>query len=45
VIHERNQYVNFVTDEDYRFVIERSDKSLATSRFAHLYEIGEEKVA
>ena len=37
VAHDRNPHVTFVSDEDYNFVIERSDATLKTSRLADMY--------
>lgn len=39
VAHDRNPHVAFVSDEDYNFVIERSDATLKTSRLADMYTL------
>ena len=38
VNHDRNSHVTFASDEDYNFVIDRSDTNLRTSHFASLYD-------
>ena len=43
LVHDRNPHVTFVSDEDYNFVIERSDASLKTSRLAEMYTMLEEE--
>lgn len=44
VIHDRNQYVNFASDADYRFVIDKQDSALKTSRFASFYDNIKEEI-
>ena len=43
VAHNNNPLVTFASDEDYNFVIERSDHSLKTSHLSAMYEIQNEQ--
>ena len=38
VIHDRNQFITFASDSDYKFVVEKSDKALSTSKYADLFD-------
>lgn len=41
IVHDRNPHVTFANDEDYKFVIDRADAILRTSRLAALYDNAE----
>jgi len=44
LIHDRNKYVKFASDADYRFVIDKQDSALKTSRFASFYDNLKEEI-
>ena len=40
VVHDRNPFVTYASDDDYNYVLNRGDKNLRTSKFAALYDAG-----
>ena len=42
IAHDRNNHIQFASDEDYNYVIERAEATLQTSRFAHMYDEDDE---
>ena len=38
VVHDRNPHVTFASDEDYNYVLDRTDATLRTSRFSAMYD-------
>jgi len=38
VVHDKNPHVTFATDADYKFVLDRGDASLKTSRYSAMYD-------
>ena len=38
VIHDRNNHITFASDEDYSYVVDKTDASLKTSRYADMYD-------
>lgn len=38
VVHDRNPFNTFASDSDFKFVLDKTDQSLATSKFSDLYD-------